>query len=968
MLLLVLSCGDGTVEPPPPPPAPVATTVTVNPASATLTALEETARFTAEVRDQNGQVMAGAAVAWVSSEASVAAVDASGLVMAAANGSATITAMAGSVSGTAAVTVAQVVSAVAVSPTVDTLVAFGDTVRLVAEATDANGHGVAGSEFSWSSSDTLVARVDDTGLVETIAEGGAVVTATSSGVTGQADLKVVPPLPTTITISPDTVGFTALGEKEQLTTEVRDQLGRVLEHERDAWDSGDTLVATVDSTGLVTAAANGTATITAMAGEASGTAFVTVMQSVASVEVSPSADTIAPGDTLRLVAKAGDANGHAVAGAEYGWASGNPAVAVVDTTGLVRGIGGGTATITATAGSAQGTARITVPITHNTPPYRGTVGLDPDIILPSDPTDFVGLERAGRGERFVADRRHGWITMLAYLFDATFANGLSVEFQVNPEFGTWAEAEAAARAYAPALGQIPVALRTGVGAVWIHRGDEAFGGSRRGLTVHTDRGDKYRKWGILPEVFVHEGVHASLDSAHENTPGWLAAQVADPTYISTYARDHPEREDVAESFSAWLAVRHRRDRITEGMADTITSAIPHRLAYFDSLDLNLCPVVTGAACEERALWSLSGTVSHGWANPESGPSVMTHRGRVVGAVVEVVDGPDAGRQTATDDHGRYLLESLEEAQFTVRATAEGFASVDRTLVLTSDTALPFATSRKLPPPGPPATFPDTDPEWLRMLSSDYAYAHQVANVRVFSDISPTFSEEHAEHLSRVWAFFDDLYAKNRGAYVDAYYTADSTVFQKVVPHCPTIFIPGARNLTACYLDYPRWFIFPFQTPDFGTQLHEIGHDFLFATWPGAWRTSNWFVEGTAMYYEGGVFTDEGSLRVPVPFSWCTDLFQRFDREGSLMPLEELFRLSRDAYLADNWRTYSQSCMLFDYLERHEPGVLYALIHRINAGQITSNDELIAALLELIGKSAADLEEAYEAYARITGGN
>ena len=39
----------------------------------------ETARFTAEVRDQNGQVMAGAAVVWASSDASVAAVDASGL-------------------------------------------------------------------------------------------------------------------------------------------------------------------------------------------------------------------------------------------------------------------------------------------------------------------------------------------------------------------------------------------------------------------------------------------------------------------------------------------------------------------------------------------------------------------------------------------------------------------------------------------------------------------------------------------------------------------------------------------------------------------------------------------------------------------------------------------------------------------------------------------------------------------------
>ena len=185
-----------------------------------------------------------------------------------------------------------------------------------------------------------------------------------------------------------------------------------------------------------------------------------------------------------------------------------------------------------------------------------------------------------------------------------------------------------------------------------------------------------------------------------------------------------------------------------------------------------------------------------------------------------------------------------------------------------------------------------------------------------------------------------------------------------MPHCPRIFIRVVRNLTACYLDYPRWFIVPYQIPDLGTQLHEIGHDFAFATWPQI-EAFPWFKEGTAMYFEGGAFG--GSLRVPAPLPYCTILFQRFDREGRLMPIEQLLRLAKKDFLADNERTYSQSCMLFDYLERHEPGVLYALIHRINAGQITSNDELIAALLELTGMSVSELEEAYESFARIAGG-
>lgn len=102
--MLVLSCGEGTVDPAP-PPAPVPTNVTVTPGSAALSALGETVRLTAEVRDQDGQVVAGAVVAWVSSEAGVATVDDSGLVKGVAEGTVRITATAGGASGVAEITV-----------------------------------------------------------------------------------------------------------------------------------------------------------------------------------------------------------------------------------------------------------------------------------------------------------------------------------------------------------------------------------------------------------------------------------------------------------------------------------------------------------------------------------------------------------------------------------------------------------------------------------------------------------------------------------------------------------------------------------------------------------------------------------------------------------------------------------------------------------------------------------------------
>lgn len=355
---------------------------------------------------------------------------------------------------------------------------------------------------------------------------------------------------------------------------------------------------------------------------------------------------------------------------------------------------------------------------------------------------------------------------------------------------------------------------------------------------------------------------------------------------------------------------------------------------------------------------------------------MNPEGRVAGAVVEVVDGPNAGRQATTDDHGRYVLESLEEARMTVRATAEGFASVDRTFDLSSDTALAFAISRRLQPSRPPVPFPDTDPEWLQELALDYPYMHNTGNVRVFSDISQGFSVEHAEHLLLVWNFFDDLYDRNGGDYLDIYYTLDPAVFLKRGPPCPARLFEKARTSNWCLLDYPRWFIIPFQTPDYGTQLHEIGHGFLFATTlrtqsgptGTATRVSRppyndigWFAEGTAMYFEGGVFNDSGSLRVETPFPWCIGTFRTQYRGDGLTSLARLLHApDRDFWEIDGG--YGQTCMLFDYLERHEPGVLYALIQRINSGVIITNDNLVTALLELTGQSLADLEEAYESYA------
>ncbi len=225
------------------------------------------------------------------------------------------------------------------------------------------------------------------------------------------------------------------------------------------------------------------------------------------------------------------------------------------------------------------------------PPFSGTIFLDPDIITAEDPTAFVSLRATGRGSRLMYDRRiPGWATLEAWLFEARFSDRDPIEIQVNPEFAEEAAAQAA-ETYVPAIGRLPLALRKDVETVWIHLGRNPFGGGNNNLLIHTGQGERYLQDGILEETLVHEASHTSLDNPHATTQGWLEAQTADGEFISTYARDNPTREDIAESFLTYLAVRHRAERISASLAETITRTIPNRLAYFDSLALDLHPVV-----------------------------------------------------------------------------------------------------------------------------------------------------------------------------------------------------------------------------------------------------------------------------------------------------------------------------------------------------------------------------------------
>jgi hypothetical protein len=242
------------------------------------------------------------------------------------------------------------------------------------------------------------------------------------------------------------------------------------------------------------------------------------------------------------------------------------------------------------------------------PPFSGTIFIAPDIINDSDPTSFVGLIYTGQESRSMYDRRLDTVKEYnAHLFVATFDDGIEMEIQVNPEF-VQKSALNQAEKYSRVIGQLPFTLRKHINYVFIHNGDYDWSGNYNGshgiydisgdanfsdgwLLIHTLRGEKYFASGIVAETLIHEAIHAIFDDFHADNSQWKLAQQQDSGFISTHAQNHHTQEDLAESFVPYLAIRYKSDRISQELRQTIITTNEHRINYFDSLNVEIYPMV-----------------------------------------------------------------------------------------------------------------------------------------------------------------------------------------------------------------------------------------------------------------------------------------------------------------------------------------------------------------------------------------
>jgi uncharacterized protein YjdB len=322
-------------------------------------------QLTVTARDGSGNIVTGRPTVWTSGNPAVATIDANGLATAVGTGSALMSVMVEGVRGTANLTVVEIpIASITLSPSTAS-VAAGASITLAATPVDAKGNALTGRTLTWSSSNSSVATVSQTGIVSGVTAGSATITVSGASagqsppVTQTATLTVTlanTQGPQRIVLSPlsGTLHVGALYAR-RVSAQVFDASGALMPNEIVTWTTSDPRLVVVpgSQTSNATIGAAGTPAggllLIASAGSVSPVSDTISITSdlvpIDRVIATPLIITISNTATQQLTATAldsasnviGTANGNPLGGRAPVWKSLDTRLVTVDTNGLATG-------------------------------------------------------------------------------------------------------------------------------------------------------------------------------------------------------------------------------------------------------------------------------------------------------------------------------------------------------------------------------------------------------------------------------------------------------------------------------------------------------------------------------------------------------------------------------------------------------------------------------------------------------
>ena len=342
--------------------------IAVTPAnvSITTTATQQFAA-TATYTDATTQNVTSS-VTWSSSNQAAATINSAGFASGVAAGSTTIAAQLNSISGSTSLTVTNpgsgspTLTSITITPSATT-VPRGTTQQFAATGNYSDGSTLNLTTLAtWQSSVTSVATINSTGLASAVAGGNTQISASYQGQSATVVMTVTTATLSSLAVTPATASI-ADGTNQQFTATGTLSDGSTLNLSNSvAWSSSSQATATINASGLASSVAAGTTTITAQAGSSTATASLTVTAATVLVlQLSPSTVSLPASGTQQLTATATFSNATSQnVTTSVAYTTSNAAVATVNTSGILQGLGAGSATITATLGGSTASTTVTV--------------------------------------------------------------------------------------------------------------------------------------------------------------------------------------------------------------------------------------------------------------------------------------------------------------------------------------------------------------------------------------------------------------------------------------------------------------------------------------------------------------------------------------------------------------------------------------------------------------------------------
>ena len=333
---------------------------------------------TANMSDGSQQTLSSS-VTWQTSQSTVATVGAQGLVTAVGQGAAQVSATYQGLTGSSAITVGPpALVSIAVTPSPSSL-PIGETEQLTATGTYTDGSTQNLTQTAtWNSSAPAAASVSATGSALAKAIGTATISATSGSVTGNASLTVTPAVALSLNVVPATLSL-PLGSTSQLQAiaNMSDGSQQTLSSSV-TWQTTQSAMATVNAQGVVTAAGQGAAQVSATYQGLTSSASITVGPPVlVSIAVTPASPSLPVGEIQQFKATGTFTDGSKQDLTQSAtWTSSAATIAPISPAGLANGVVVGSTTITAASGTIPGTIQGSTTVTV-VPPVLISIAVAP---------------------------------------------------------------------------------------------------------------------------------------------------------------------------------------------------------------------------------------------------------------------------------------------------------------------------------------------------------------------------------------------------------------------------------------------------------------------------------------------------------------------------------------------------------------------------------------------------------------